>query len=144
MDHEDLFVAIRVIAELKPHDKLGIYAGHITIHPSNTLLEKIATVLKRSVRFESKAVSYEFIRLCTGMIIKEITARVEDKDVPFLTRLSGHLSDMAQGIANLCVTYENDVNMVAKLKGQIDQIGQYLDIIQVSCKTLNCHVEDNM
>lgn len=122
MDQEDLFVAIRVIGELKPHDKLGIYAGHITIHSSNTLIEKIMTVLKRNMHFESKAVSFEFIKTCVVKLEERIACLMGKQDALALASVKHYLDMLKAGIASQCITYSTDVNMVAKLECQRDKV----------------------
>lgn len=123
LELDDLFVALHVIGALKPKDKLAIYAGHITIHSSNTLLQKIMTKLKRNYYFESKEVTYEFVKTCVHSLEEHIQTLLEKEDTITLERMKTYVIESIEGLQNLKETYEHNVNMEAKLKGQIEKLG---------------------
>ena len=129
LELDDLMVALHVIGELKANDKLAIYAGHITIHSSNTLLEKIMTKLKRNYYFESKEVSYQFIKTCIASLEHHIHVLQEKQDTNTLTRIKSYIEQAREGLNNLQHTYHDHVNMKAKLKCQIEKLGILYDKI---------------
>ena len=129
LELDDLFVALHVIGELKPQDKLAIYAGHITIHSSNTLLEKIMTKLKRNYYLESKKVSYQFIKTCIQSLETQLTALMKDEDKVTLKRMEKYVVESIEGLTNLKETYSNHINMKAKLQCQIEKLGLLKDKI---------------
>lgn len=122
LELDDLFVALHVIGALKPHDKLAIYAGHITIHSSNTLLQKIMTKLKRNYYFESKEVTYEFIKTCIQSLEDHIKTLMEKDDTITLDRMKKYVMESIDGLQNLKETYQDNINMNAKLKCQIEKL----------------------
>ncbi len=129
IDQDDLFVALYVIGELKPNDKLAIYANHITIHPSNNFFQKWLTRVKRTIFFETKKVSYEFIQSCIKSLEHHVKELLEKQDTITLKRLIMYVESTKEGLSNLSCTYEKDVNMVGKLKCQIENIGLLQDKI---------------
>lgn len=129
LELDDLFVALHVIGALKPSDKLAIYAGHITIHSSNTLLEKIMTKLKRNYYLESKEVTYEFIKTCVHSLQEHINMLMEKEDTITLERMKKYVTESIEGLNNLKETYQENVNMEAKLKCQIEKLGLLNDKI---------------
>ena len=129
LELDDLIVSLHVIGELKANDKLAIYAGHITIHSSNTLLEKIMTKLKRNYYFESKEVSYQFIKTCITSLEHHICVLQEKQDTNTLSRIKSYIEHAREGLNNLQNTYHDHVNMKAKLKCQIEKLGILYDNI---------------
>ena len=129
LELDDLMVALHVIGELKANDKLAIYAGHITIHSSNTLLEKIMTKLKRNYYFESKEVSYQFIKTCIASLEHHIHVLQQKQDTNTLSRIKSYIEQAREGLNNLQQTYYDHVNMKAKLKCQIEKLGILYDNI---------------
>lgn len=129
LELDDLMVALHVIGELKANDKLAIYAGYITIHSSNTLFEKIMTKLKRNYYFESKEVSYQFIKTCLVSLEHHIHVLQKAKDTNTLSRLKSYIEQAQDGLNNLQHTYHEHVNMKAKLKCQIEKLGIFCDKI---------------
>lgn len=123
LDLDDLLVALHVIGELKPGDKLAIYAGHITIHQSNNLFENIVTKLKRNYYLESKAVSHEFIRTCVESLKNFVVRLGQDADEEMVQRFENYdIKKSILGLENLAETYGHDINMVAKLRCEIDKL----------------------
>jgi hypothetical protein len=134
MDQDDLFVALHVIGELKPKDKLAVYANYVTIHPSSTFVQRWLTRLKRTFYFETKnkRVSYKFIKSCMAALEVHLTNLLDKKDKLTLGRLVVYLEKAILGLANLKETYEEDVNMVGQLKVQMTNIQLLVDKIHVA------------
>lgn len=122
IDQDDLFVALFVIGEIKPNDKLAIYGNHITIHPSNNFFQKWVTRMKRTIWFESKKLSYHFIKSCIDYLEVHVTDLLKKKDAITLRRLRSYLDNTKEGLCNLSKTYDKDVNMKGKLKTQSENL----------------------
>jgi len=122
IDQDELFVALYVIGQLKPNDKLGIYANHITIHESNNFFQKWVTRVKRTLLFETKQVSYEFIKVCVDSMEIYVHSLLERQDRLTLNRLDTYIDNAKEGLYNLSFTYKDDVNMVGKLKRQLEKL----------------------
>ena len=137
MDQDDLFVALHVIGELKPKDKLAVYADYVTIHPSATFVQRWITRLKRTFYFETKnkTVSYKFIKSCMAALEIHLTNLLAKKDKLTLGRLVVYLEKAILGLANLQDTYHDDVNMVGQLKVQITNVQLLVDKIHVELQT---------
>ena len=129
IEQDDLFVALFVIGEIKPKDKLAIYDNHITIHPSNNFFQKWITRMKRTIWFESKKLSYEFIQTCILSLEHHVNELLEKKDYIPLKRLVSYMKNTKEGLQNLSQTYDEDVNMKGKLKCQVEKLGLQEDRI---------------
>jgi hypothetical protein len=134
INQNELFVALYVIGELKPKDKLGIYQNHITIHPSNNFFQKWMTRIKRTIWFETKQVSYEFIQECIISLESQVNILIEKNDVITISRLLTYIQNVKDGLNNLSQTYIEDVNMVGKLKCQIENLGLLEDKMNACLK----------
>ena len=129
IEQDDLFVALFVIGEIKPKDKLAIYDNHITIHPSNNFFQKWITRMRRTIWFESKKLSYEFIQVCIKSLEHHVKVLLEQKDTITLKRLVAYVENTKEGLQNLSHTYDDDVNMKGKLKRQVEKLGLQKDKI---------------
>ena len=92
------------------------------------------TKLKRNYYLESKEVTYEFIKTCVHSLQEHIIQLMEKEDSITLERMKKYVTESIEGLNNLKETYQNNVNMEAKLKCQIEK----LELLNDKICNLNC------
>lgn len=113
-DEEIVWVNLKILAQLKPFEKLGTRRTHFEINPSTTIPEAIYRWWNGANR-ES-----DFNR------IKDLYKEAEKIKENEKERMIEHIRNSVKGLQSLQKTYENDITMKARIDCLIDDVNKIL------------------
>ena len=113
-DEEIVWVNLKILAQLKPFEKLGTRRTHFEINPSTTIPEALYRWWNGANR-ES-----DFNR------IKDLYKEAEKLKSKDIDRMREHIQNSVRGLQALQKTYENDITMKARIDFLIDDVNKNL------------------
>ena len=138
MKDDELFVALHVITQLKPDDKLAVYAGHVTIHSASTLFNWLVSKLTRTLwPVESRTKSFRFIKSCIEQFQHRVQVwTTQESHDPTKYHVGKRYHDLAQKVSKSLemhqnTTYKNDANMYGNLTRERNKLQDICRSIEI-------------
>ena len=117
---DPIFVDLKILAEIRPHEKLSTQKSEITIAPDTI----VNSLWRFFISFESFKKNIARVQTINETVTREVHEFIHGRrhnDI-ILGRLRDHLVRAATGLANWSNTYEKDVTRKAQIETQITKM----------------------